>query len=66
MRAVMREHLDTTLAEASARLGGSWEEDIAAYDVAREHMLMMADTLADGIAAQFPDRFADEHANRAH
>src|SRR5574342_1097614 len=55
MRGAMREHLDTTLAEASARLVGNWDEDIAAYDTAREHMLMMADTLAAEIAAQFPD-----------
>lgn len=60
MRAAMSEHLDTTLAEASARLGRNWDEDIASYDAAREHMLMMADTLASGIAAQFPERFADE------
>jgi hypothetical protein len=67
MRAAMREHLDTTLAEASARLGGNWEVDIASYDTARQHMLMLADTLAQGIAAQFPDRFAGRPtANHAH
>jgi hypothetical protein len=54
MRTMMREHLDTTMAEAAARLSGRWEEDIAAYDTARGHMLVMADILADGIAAQFP------------
>ncbi|HET6922089.1 MAG TPA: hypothetical protein VFI16_02960 [Anaeromyxobacteraceae bacterium] len=59
MRAAMREHLDTTLAEAAARLGGSWDQDIASYEAARQHVLMMADTLADGIAAQFPELFAD-------
>lgn len=53
MRAAMREHLDTTLAEASARLAGKWDEDVTAYEKAREHVLMMADTLAGGIAAQF-------------
>lgn len=56
MRGAMREHLDTTLAEAAARLGGKWEEDVASYEAARGHMLMMADTLAEGIAAQFPDQ----------
>ena len=67
MRAVMREHLDTTLAEASARLSGDWDLDIASYDAARGHMLMMADTLAGGIAAQFPNRFAGKPAaNHAH
>jgi len=58
MRDAMRHHLDTTLAEASARLMGNWEADIAAYDAAREHVLMMADTLADGIAGQFPNQSA--------
>lgn len=56
MRQMMREHLDTTLAEADARLRGRWRQDVAAFEAAREHVLMMADALAAGIAAQFPER----------
>src|SRR5688572_2087037 len=55
MRTMMKEHLDTTMAEAAARLNGRWDEDIAAYETARGHMLVMADILSDGIAAQFPN-----------
>jgi hypothetical protein len=32
--------------------------DIAAYDKVRAEILMMADTLADGIIRQFPAKFA--------
>ena len=54
---MMREHLDGTLAEATARLGGDWDADIAAYDRVHTHILTMADALTAGIVQQFPDRF---------
>lgn len=57
MAEMMRVHLDVTLEEATARLGGDWEADIAAYDRIHEDILTMADGLADGIVAQFPERF---------
>jgi hypothetical protein len=55
---MMRTHLDQTLAEATARLTGDWQADIAAYDEIHDHILRMADALADGIVAQFPERFS--------
>ncbi len=55
---MMRTHLDQTLAEATARLTGDWDADIAAYDEIHLHILAMADALADGIIEQFPDRFS--------
>jgi hypothetical protein len=58
MQAAMNGHLDTTLAEAVARLNGNWEGDVAAYDAVHQHILHMADTLSDGIIAQFPAAFA--------
>jgi len=58
MQAAMNTHLDTTLAEAVARLNGDWNADVAAYDAVNQHILHMADTLSDGIIAQFPAAFA--------
>ena len=58
MRAMMREHLDLTLAEAVARLEGRYADDIAIYDEVHVQILHMADMLSDGIISQFPATFA--------
>ena len=58
MQAAMNGHLDTTLAEAVARLTGDWNADVAAYDAVHQHILHMADALSDGIIAQFPAALA--------
>lgn len=57
MKAMMREHLDLTLEEASARLAGDWAADIAAYDQIHVQALGMADMLSNGIMRQFPKQF---------
>jgi hypothetical protein len=57
LAAMMRTHLDQTLAEATARLQGNWDADVHAYDEIHHHILEMADALADGIVQQFPNRF---------
>jgi hypothetical protein len=57
MQAMMRDHLDLTLAEATARLQGDFAADVAAYDEIHVQILHMADMLSDGIIAQFPGRF---------
>lgn len=57
LRAEMRHHLDLTLQEAQARLGGDWAADIAAYDAIHQHILGMADVLSAGIISQFPRQF---------
>ena len=57
MRMMMADHLDTTLAEAVSRLTGNYAQDIADYEVAQHHIMMMADTLSNGIIDQFPRRF---------
>ena len=56
MKAMMRDHLDLTTAELTARLQRDWAADVAAYDRVHEQILKMADMLAAGIAAQFPDK----------
>ncbi len=57
MQAMMRDHLDLTLAEAAARLSGDFAGDVAAYDEIHGQILHMADMLTDGIVAQFPGSF---------
>jgi hypothetical protein len=54
-------HLDQTLNEASNELKGNYAASIKDYDQAMTHMLMVADTLSDGIIAQFPSKFSAAH-----
>jgi hypothetical protein len=54
---MMADHLKRTLAEASARLNGDWDADIAAYDGIHRQALHMADMLSFGIIRQFPRHF---------
>jgi hypothetical protein len=57
MKAMMKEHLDLTLQEASAHLNGDYNADIAAYDQIHTQILEMADMLSVGIIRQFPKQF---------
>jgi hypothetical protein len=57
MRAMMRDHLDLTLAEAVAHLTQDHQADIRAYDRIHRQILSMADMLSDGLVKQFPRRF---------
>jgi hypothetical protein len=57
MRAMMREHLDLTLAEAVAQLEGRYADSVRTYDKIHRQILHMADGLSAGIVADFPARF---------
>jgi hypothetical protein len=57
MRAMLREHLDTTAQEVSAGLKKDWGSDIKAYDKLHWQILKMADVLSSGVVRQFPDKF---------
>jgi hypothetical protein len=57
MKAMMKDHLDLTLEEASARLNGDWPGDVAAYDKIHGQILGMADMLSEGIMDQSPKMF---------
>jgi len=57
MRRMMKAHLDQTISEAVHRLEGDYAADVRDYEAIHRHILMMADTLSDGIIKQFPRRF---------
>ena len=58
LQSAMFMHLDQTLNEASNQLKGNYAASLKDYDHAMDHMLMVADTLSDGIIAQFPAKFS--------
>jgi hypothetical protein len=58
MKAMMKTHLDTTLAEATANLTHDYSGDVAGYDAVHTHILDMADGLSAGIINQFSNQFA--------
>ena len=57
MRRMMKGHLDQTVSEAVNRFGGNYAADVRDYDEIHDHILMMADTLSEGMIKQFPRRF---------
>jgi hypothetical protein len=54
---MMNTHLSTTTDEVVARLTKNWDADVKAFDKVYDHILTMADALADGIVKQFPAKF---------
>ena len=58
MKSMMTEHLDLTLQEAVAHLGGDYVASVEAFDAAEVEIIDMADMLSKGIIKQFPNRFA--------
>jgi len=57
LQSAMFAHLEQTLSEATNELKGNYPASVQDYDHAMDHILMMADTLSDGIVAQFPEKF---------
>jgi hypothetical protein len=58
LRSILHKHLDLTTGEVTARLKKDWVADQKSYDDGHAHMLMFSDMLTEGIAKQFPDKFA--------
>jgi hypothetical protein len=57
LRAMMKEHLNLTLKEASDQLTGHFAESISDFDQVHTQILGMADTLSSGIVDAFPSCF---------
>jgi hypothetical protein len=55
---MMNEHLKLTTKEAVDELGGKWAASVADYNRIENEILMMANTIASGIAQQFPAKFS--------
>jgi hypothetical protein len=58
MKAMMREHLNLTGAEAVARKTANYAADVTAFDNVHTQILEMADMLTEGIVKQFPNMFS--------
>lgn len=57
MREMMKGHITQTTTYAVDLLQKNYNKAVADYQTAYDHMMMMADMLAEGIAKQFPDKF---------
>ena len=58
-------HLKLTKDEAVARLTGDWTADVKAFDDIFTEIMVLADALNDGLAAQFPEKFGRAMAGSA-
>jgi hypothetical protein len=54
---LLNQHLQLTKGEVTARLTKDWAADVKASDDLLAEAMVIADTLYDGLVAQFPDRF---------
>lgn len=57
-RPMMEMHIDTTVVYSVDLLTGDYAASIEHFDEANHHMMMLADTLANGLVAQFPENFS--------
>lgn len=60
---LLDQHLRLTKGEVTARLKKDWTADAKAFDDIFTEIMVMADTLTDGLVKQFPSKFA--HAGAA-
>jgi hypothetical protein len=56
-RAMWHEHLDVTLAEATAHLSGDFSAELEAWEQVHDGGLMMADLMSNGVIRQFRGAF---------
>lgn len=58
LRKTFDAHIDTTLAQVSARLEGDWAADIRAFDQLEDRNVVIADAITQGLAEAFPEQVA--------
>lgn len=58
MERMLKQHITQTIAYSVDLLKNDFAKSIKDYDKAREHMMKLADTLSEGIIAQFPEKFS--------
>lgn len=57
LKNMLHQHLQFVTDQVVARLKNDWPADMKAYEKGEDHMVHFADILADGIIAQFPEKF---------
>ena len=57
LKDMLHRHLQLLTDAVTARLNKDWKADIRAYDQGEDHIIRLADVLADGIIKQFPEKF---------
>lgn len=50
-------HLALVTDDVVARIKKDWDADIIAFDKGKDHIIILADALSEGIVKQFPDKF---------
>lgn len=50
-------HLQLLTDQVTGRISKDWKADIIAFDKGEDHIIMLADALAEGIVKQFPEKF---------
>lgn len=58
LNSMLDNHLNLTLSEAVATLGGKYSNSIIAFDKIYPQAMIMSDSLADGMVKQFPNKFS--------
>jgi hypothetical protein len=56
-QAALEMHITQTIAYSVSILKGEYSQSFGGFEEAMRHMIMLADTLSEGIAKQFPERF---------
>lgn len=59
LKDILYKHQNFSTAQVVARLNQDWQADLEAYDQDHDCVLLLADTLSDGIVRQFPRKFRE-------